>query len=270
MKTIKSPAIQLKMPKEQQNTDGFDNVIQFYNMVKEFHEVFNHPIETKEVTPELLSLRANLIREEAKEGIKALEENDNVELLDAAGDVIYVTAGTLVAIKGALAGATTVKLHKGSLHWKVLSAAVSTYKDDFKVAFEHALEIAKLLDKAADYLKRRKDEKANIELGTAVYAIGDSLLTFDHILVSLGINNVEMVKAIHESNMSKLWSGDINTRLNQITNCKYDPDDLAFNVCSSRDGMIGYRISDGKILKSPSYTPVDLGCFVADCEIMNK
>ncbi|MEY0234226.1 hypothetical protein [Providencia manganoxydans] len=32
MKTTKSPAIQLKMPKEQQNTDGFDNVIQFYQM----------------------------------------------------------------------------------------------------------------------------------------------------------------------------------------------------------------------------------------------
>ena len=47
-----------------------------------------------------------------------------------------------------------------------------------------------------------------------------------------------------------------------VAKCKYDKDDPAFRVAEGRDGMIGYRISDGKILKSPTYGSADLSKFV--------
>ncbi|MEQ4658418.1 nucleoside triphosphate pyrophosphohydrolase family protein [Providencia manganoxydans] len=265
MSKTTTPTMQLKMPKDVEEFRSVGHIREFYNMVKEFHEVFNHPVESKSITPELLTLRANLIREEAKEGIEAIERNDGVEMLDAVGDVIYVMSGTLVAIRGALFGATTYHLNKGSIASVVMYSPTSNFKDDLSTLFKHSLQTADLLDKAADLLKRRKEEKANIELGSAMYAIADALHAYQHVITMSGVNCIEMVRAIHESNMSKLWSADLETRLNQIEKCKYDKTDLAFNVCLSRDGMIGYRISDGKILKSPSYTAVDLGRFVSDC-----
>nr|AKG47546.1 Phosphoribosyl-ATP pyrophosphohydrolase [Pectobacterium carotovorum] len=265
MKKIMTPAIQLKMPKDVEEFRSVEHIRSFYGMVKEFHEVFNHPIESKSVTHELLTLRATLIREEAKEGIEAIECNDGIEMLDAVGDVIYVMAGTLVAIRGALHGATTYHLNKGSIASSVMYSSTTNFKEDLNATFTHALRVADLLDKAADLLKRRKEEKANIELGSAIYAIGDSLHAFQHVIVMSGVDCIEMVRAVHESNMSKLWSVDLDTRLIQIENCKYDKTDLAFKHCISRDGMIGYRITDGKILKSPNYTPVDLGRFVNTC-----
>lgn len=265
MSKITTPSMQLRMPKDVEEFRSVGHIREFYDMVKEFHEVFKHPVESKLVTPDLLTLRATLIREEAKEGIEAIERNDGVEMLDAVGDVIYVMAGTLVAIRGGLFGATTYHLNKGSIASTVMYSPTSNFKDDLSTVFNHSLLVADLLDKAADLLKRHKEEKANIELGSAIYAIADSLHAFQHVISMSGVNCIEMVRAIHESNMSKLWSSDLHTRLEQVENCKYDQNDLAFNVCLSRDGMIGYRFSDGKILKSPSYTPVDLGRFVDAC-----
>ncbi|MGA6517831.1 phosphoribosyl-ATP pyrophosphohydrolase, partial [Escherichia coli] len=38
--------------------------------------------------------------------------------------------------------------------------------------------------------------------------------------------------------------------------------DLGFRHADGTDKMIGFRISDGKILKSPTYSDVDLSSFV--------
>ncbi|EOM4118216.1 hypothetical protein ACMS8J_004663, partial [Escherichia coli O140:H48] len=47
-----------------------------------------------------------------------------------------------------------------------------------------------------------------------------------------------------------------------VENCKYDKEDLGFRHAEGTDMMIGFRVSDGKILKSPTYSDVDLTCFV--------
>ncbi|EPJ1727911.1 phosphoribosyl-ATP pyrophosphohydrolase, partial [Cronobacter malonaticus] len=47
-----------------------------------------------------------------------------------------------------------------------------------------------------------------------------------------------------------------------VENCKYDKNDLGFRHTDGTEMMIGFRLSDGKILKSPTYSDVDLTPFV--------
>ncbi|EPA9747899.1 phosphoribosyl-ATP pyrophosphohydrolase, partial [Cronobacter malonaticus] len=47
-----------------------------------------------------------------------------------------------------------------------------------------------------------------------------------------------------------------------VENCKYDKNDLGFRNADGTEMMIGFRLSDGKILKSPTYSDVDLTPFV--------
>lgn len=73
---------------------------------------------------------------------------------------------------------------------------------------------------------------------------------------------MELVAEIHRSNMTKLWPADAEARRLAVESCKYDKNDLGFRHADGTDMMIGYRLSDGKILKSPTYSDVDLSRFM--------
>lgn len=71
-----------------------------YNMVKEFHKAFNHPVAEN---PTLMSLerakkRYKWMKEEIDEFIEATENGDIYEQIDAMIDNIYFALGTLVEI----------------------------------------------------------------------------------------------------------------------------------------------------------------------------
>ena len=83
-----------------------------------------------------------------------------------------------------------------------------------------------------------------------------------HLADLMNVPVVDLVAEVHRSNMTKLWPSDAEQRTKLVEGCKYDKNDLAFRVAEGRDGMIGYRISDGKILKSPTYESADLSKFV--------
>ncbi|MDC9581925.1 nucleoside triphosphate pyrophosphohydrolase family protein [Xenorhabdus sp. PR6a] len=252
-------------PTEKQPIRNSEYISSFYDMVKEFHQVFEHPIESNEVTADMFHLRANLIREEAKEGVKAINENDSIEILDAAGDTVYVLTGTLVMLGGSLSHALAFDYKKESLTKNTQHNLSSGFMDDMKSAFEHSIYIADQLELLADNMDRGNVVTAIEDLVLFPAAIADALHLFNFLLSISGVDLAELTATIHESNMSKLWSSDATIRREQVENCKYDADDLAFRTCTSRDGVIGYRISDGKILKSPSYTPVDLTPFLKQC-----
>ena len=63
--------------------------------VEEFHRAFEHPIG---VTPGFSrpELRAELIKEEARETIEAIERGDLTEAVDGLCDLLYVTLGAAV------------------------------------------------------------------------------------------------------------------------------------------------------------------------------
>lgn len=72
-----------------------------HKMVMEFHKKFDCVVRHKpdmEADPELVSLRANLITEEAKEFSEAADKGDMVEMADALVDIMYVVLGAAISL----------------------------------------------------------------------------------------------------------------------------------------------------------------------------
>lgn len=73
-------------------------------MVEEFHFMTGNPVgvrptlDPKEVSAELLLLRAHLVTEEASELVKWMQQRNIVETADACCDLIYVAIGTAVSL----------------------------------------------------------------------------------------------------------------------------------------------------------------------------
>lgn len=70
----------------------------YIELVKEFHETFNHPIlETPSIpSNKRCKLRTNLMQEELDEIKEAIEKNDIKEIADGLCDLMYVLAGSVL------------------------------------------------------------------------------------------------------------------------------------------------------------------------------
>jgi predicted HAD superfamily Cof-like phosphohydrolase len=67
--------------------------------VKIFHEAFGVKISNKptlELSKDILKLRHSLMEEENNEYLKAVEENNLIEVADALGDMLYILCGTIL------------------------------------------------------------------------------------------------------------------------------------------------------------------------------
>ncbi|HGL3854392.1 TPA: phosphoribosyl-ATP pyrophosphohydrolase [Klebsiella aerogenes] len=245
---------------------GIEITMKIGEMVAEFHELFQHPIAA-EITPELLELRATLIREEAvDEATEAVEHLDLDKVLDAMADGLYVGIGSLISVRGGVANAMAYFTKKQSediytayvhAHSKKPQEDIILGMSQFGVAVEE-LEII-----AAKIRSGNIDEtKLAIDARGAMNRIYVACQMVYHLADLMNVPVVELVAEVHRSNMTKLWPSDAEQRIKLVDTCKYDKTDLAFRVAEGRDGMIGYRISDGKILKSPTYEPADLSKFV--------
>ncbi|WP_096842483.1 phosphoribosyl-ATP pyrophosphohydrolase [Escherichia coli] len=237
-----------------------------YKMVDQFHELFQHPRRVMP-TPELLRLRASLIHEEAVvEGIPAAMNGDIEQLLDAMADFLYVGVGTMVAIKGGISTGMTYYTQEQSIDrfMQTIFVPGNTVFDDMAMPFQEAREASCMLEELADKLENKtvKDSELIQELRRVMNKIYVACMMTYRLADFLGINVVELVGEIHRSNMTKLWPADAEERRHAVANCKYDFSDLGFRHADGTDKMIGFRISDGKILKSPTYSDVDLSSFV--------
>ena len=65
------------------------------NSVAEFHDTFGLPVlnEPQLISKERSALRINLLQEELRELVAAIEDNDLVEIADAFCDLQYVLSG---------------------------------------------------------------------------------------------------------------------------------------------------------------------------------
>ncbi|XVV68711.1 hypothetical protein I5P60_04556 (plasmid) [Escherichia coli] len=140
----------------------------------------------------------------------------------------------------------------------------NTVFDDMAIPFEEAKEAALMLNALADKLEAKpiSDSELVQELRRVMNKIYVACMMTYRLADFLGIDIVELVAEIHRSNMTKLWPADAEERRVAVENCKYDKEDLGFRHAEGTDMMIGFRVSDGKILKSPTYSDVDLTCFV--------
>lgn len=237
-----------------------------YMMVDQFHALFQHPRRIMP-TPDLLRLRARLIHEEAVvEGIPAAMNGDIEQLLDAMADFLYVGVGTMVAIKGGISTGMTYYTQEQSIDRFIQTIFVSgnTVFDDMAMPFQEAREASRMLEELADKLENKtvKEPELIQELRRVMNKIYVACMMTYRLADFLGINVVELVGEIHRSNMTKLWPADVEERRQAVANCKYDPSDLGFRHAEGTEMMIGYRVSDGKILKSPTYSDVNLKPFI--------
>ena len=65
--------------------------------VREFHEIFLHPVSEKPTTSVNEILRYKLMSEENLEYLDAATNKDLVGIADALGDQLYILCGTIVA-----------------------------------------------------------------------------------------------------------------------------------------------------------------------------
>ncbi|ELQ6277169.1 phosphoribosyl-ATP pyrophosphohydrolase [Cronobacter sakazakii] len=237
-----------------------------YKMVDQFHELFQHPRRAMP-EPSLLRLRAKLIHEEAvTEGIPAARNGDMTALLDAMADFLYVGIGSMVAIKGGISTGMSYYTQEQSVDrfFETIMVPGNTVFDDMAIPFREAEEAADMLNALADRLEKTKVSDAELiqALRRVMNKIYVACMMTYRLADFMGIDVVELVAEIHRSNMTKLWPADAEERRVAVENCKYDKNDLGFRHTDGTEMMIGFRLSDGKILKSPTYSDVDLTPFV--------
>lgn len=230
---------------------------QTLDATREFHEVFGHPVKAKP-THELFGGRYNLIAEETKELSEGISEADAIKVLDGLADVAYVCAGSITAIETSL-----VEFDER------VKAAFNYYASQNigNNLFEDLVYISLLSTSMLQCL-----HKASSEALVQDQLIADEFLVTCGVLTMLielslrgaGVDSEALMNEIHESNMSKLWPscGKERKALTDADPEKYS--DVAFRPCLSRDGMVGYRLSDGKIIKCPTYKEVNLKPFVTE------
>ncbi|HCT7445615.1 TPA: phosphoribosyl-ATP pyrophosphohydrolase [Klebsiella variicola subsp. variicola] len=258
-------------PEPYELNPGFGEATEsIYKMVDQFHELFQHPRRVMP-TPELLRLRAKLIHEEAvEEGLPAAKNGDIQGLLDAMADFLYVGVGTMVAIKGGLSTGMSYYTQEQSVDRFIHTIMVpgNTVFDDMAIPFNEAEEAALMLAALADKLEHNKVGDAELiqDLRRVMNKIYVACMMVYRLAEFLGVDVVELVAEIHRSNMTKLWPSDAEARRLAVESCKYDKNDLGFRHADGTDMMIGYRLSDGKILKSPTYSDVDLSHFLEQAQ----
>lgn len=209
------------------------NTNKFISQVADFHKTFRihypepkSPYLTNRQTNEL---RPKLIREELQELHIAIYNNDRIEQLDALADTQYVLSGAVLAwglrrqFEAQTPTIRLVKIRDMDAHLAAMLGMVA----GIEIAAENEFPNQVLTGLSA--LQSR--------LLTAVYHLGFSPVF------------MEAFDEVHRSNMSKLWD---------------TPDykaDGVYDMISTEGGKWIARRGDGKIIKSPSYSPADLGRF---------
>lgn len=246
--------------------NGIGITIKIGEMVSEFHELFQLPIAA-DITPKLLELRARLIREEAVDEVtEAVEHLDMDKVLDAMADGLYVGIGTLVSVRNGFADAMSYFTREQSEN--IYTYFVHTHSKKPQEYIMQGLSQFKLvtsqLEDIATKIRNEGTDITSLSLNlrgvmNRIYVASQMVY---YLAYSMNVPVVDLVTEVHRSNMTKLWPSDDEKRVKLINSCKYDKKELAFRIAKGRNGMIGYRNSDGKILKSPTYEPPDLSKFV--------
>lgn len=211
----------------------------YLSLVEEFHVAFRYRQPTPDAPSlgcrETNTLRASLMREELMELVAAVTEHDRLETLDALCDLQYVTSGSVLAwglrslFESHRQGCRSEFIHDESAHLAAMLGLVTqaeSYANEGYPSF--------LLDALI---------KLQSKIDTCVIAFKFADVFSD------------AFAEVHRSNLSKIWDH------NDMSN--FDPENTNTRVSfeKTQRGYIARR-SDGKIIKSPSYSPARLERFL--------
>ena len=151
-----------------------------FDMVKEFHEIFDHPVGNEpNILPDLAEKRIHLIVDESQELFEAAFKFDLVEILDALADIVYYIEGSAVAF-----GLGPVELVDYPVNEKVTPGSYSVL----------LVSTFPLLEQAAMNGDIYYTRTSLSILKSSCYAIAKSY----------GVDLEEVISAVHKSNMTKL------------------------------------------------------------------
>ncbi len=130
----------------------------YIESVKEFHEIFNHPIlETPGIPEKRSELRINLMQEELDEIKEAIKNDDIKELADGLCDLMYVLSGSILEFG---LSEKFEELFKEVHRSNMSKACIS--EDEAMMTVEHYFKkdgtIAEFLKKGDKWIVYRKDD----------------------------------------------------------------------------------------------------------------
>ena len=219
--TAYTPYVPHKM---QNHMSEFVAVCEFMNTAGQ--AIYSKPLDLQQQVA-VVTLRRALIVEEVKELAAALAENDNIEIVDALIDILYVTWGAYAAL-GLQYQPVNLKLKLDSFISDLLVFADIHGTHD---------EITEALN--------------------SIIALVGQYCDVYH------VNRAECFKAIHENNMTKFCD---TIEEAEMTMSKYSKDPRYVGVCYVKKNN-KYVVLDGKgkVLKSANYKPVLLRNVIKFC-----
>jgi predicted HAD superfamily Cof-like phosphohydrolase len=253
-----------------------------FEMVIDFHKQFGLAYTT---VPQmrvfienikLLIFRLALIDEEVGELKDAIDQKDFVEIMDALGDILYVTYGF-----GASIGInmdtifSNITVHGSATNFlKTVSIIKKIQIDDIDVDSLHN-PLTNVFDTNPQMLKammvlinarvcemKNTIETANFEELTR--ALGFLLYEVYSFGVNLGINLDTVYDLVHKSNMSKLCVSEdeaiqtVEWYTEQYLSGALPYDTPAYRISENGEYYVVYNKSTSKILKSINYNMVNL------------
>jgi hypothetical protein len=200
-------------------------VDKYRQMLTEFHTAFRLPIARSfcEAEQKNCQLRVNLIAEEYAEYSKAKER---VDIIDGLGDTLYVVIGTAVTV-GIMPEEYTGIPMPGNTTYKLL------FPDP----------IVKLISRLQEKVLCYRGLWDNLTQCYWKCSAAAAVQAFDLMTA---------VELIHASNMTKLWEEK------ELGGIKDTPELFTTAPSGKKGYYIVKRAVDGKVVKSPSYIPVDL------------
>jgi len=210
--------------KMQNHMSEFMAVCEFMNTAGQ--AIYTKPINLQQHA-DVVALRRALIVEEVKELAAALVENDNIEIVDALIDILYVTWGAYAAL--------------GLQYQPVnLELKLDSFISDLLVLADiHGMH-----------------EEIATALNSIIALVGQYCELFH-------VNRAECFKAIHNNNMTKFCDTVEDA---EMTMAKYSEDTRYVGVCYVKKNN-KYVVLDGKgkVLKAAKYKPVILRNVIKFC-----
>lgn len=218
--------------------------------VHEYHSVFGLPVG-QSISDEIRTMRSNLVAVEAKRLKEVLAINNYHEIVKALADCVYATAGTIVAFEG-----TEHSFSKEEAKYIATAACLgsitNTVRQDIEQIADDLLYYAEII-----ILDPQETTVRITEFGAV------NIYRLEIICDSMQIAIISAVRERHRSNMTKLWTEDAEQRVKQVALNKEKYADITFRYRDDGgDGLVGYRLSDRKILKSPMYSKADFSPYI--------
>lgn len=178
--------------------------------VREFHEVFDHPIRTDlyesvyTENPQLVKSRISFLREERNEFINAFAEHDMVEMADALCDLIYFGYGTALCL-GMNINLKFIDAH-GALvdHTKSVDVFDRSVDPNMLDDTDNCTEILSRINLVSHMIDEFEINCEKSDLIMADHNLSDLVILTYQIGYYMNFDMDNMFREVHRSNMTKV------------------------------------------------------------------